>query len=475
MSHPLPAALLYSIEAEQAVLGAVLIDNTAAGPISVYLRAEHFYDPLHRTIYQAILNLIEGGYVATPVSVLPGVGQGQINDKVTVAEYLVRLVVSAPRVGGLGTMAELIRDFCAMRRVVAIGGDLAALLVGQPRERLARAFEMIDTVRAELAGADLRRAPISTVAGDLVARIERVRAGLAVDLFHKTGFSDLDGALQGGWYRGDLIIIGGRPGMGKTVLACCLALEGAKVDRSGKTGVLAYMLEIGEMQTAARMLAHRIYLDRAPLQYGRILSGKNLTDEDMWRLEEGLIKLKSLPLIIDDSSSLPLTQIVQRTAAEQVRMAKEGVELGPVVIDYMKFVKSSDRYAGQRTHEVGEISLGLKKMAKDLGVPVILLHQLNRGVEQQGRADRRPDLADLRDSGDLEADADVVIFPFREYYYLSRSADFRNNVEEVRLRASECEHDLELIVAKNRKGPTAVIKVWCDIGCSHISQRMVGH
>lgn len=461
MNQPAP----FLIAAEENILGALLIDNRLYGQIGGFLRPEHFYSPLHARIYQLAGEQITSGRKATAISIRPAIGEVEIAPGVTAPQYLTRLCGEVASLIDAHDHAEMVRDAYLIRRISGVGSELVAPAEGHPRDRLAAAFEEIDNIRAELIGASSRRVAVGNVGTDILDRINRVRSGEKVDVFTPTGYGDIDRVMNGGWYGGDLVVMAGRPGMGKTAVACAMAVEAA---RKG-CGVVMFSLEINRLQTAARMMAHRAYSRHSTLNFGRINAAKDIQDEELWRLEETANFFANLPIMIDDTPRLTVSQITQRAKAEKDRMAKLGIPLGLIVVDYLKFVKASDRYKGQRVYEVGEISSGLKELAKDLNTTVILCAQLNRGVES--REDKRPDLADLRESGDLEADADAVMFLYREHYYLTRSSDFRSGDAQAIERAIQCEHDLELIIAKNRKGATDIVRLFCDIACSHISQR----
>lgn len=453
----------YIVTTEQNVLGALLSDNRVYGRVAGILKPEHFSDPLHRRIYEVVTNQIIAGRTATPLTVRPALGEVEIVAGVTVPSYLTQLCQDTSSMLDVHEHAELIRDCSAMRQLAAIGNQLSGPAEQYPHERLNLAFEEIDGLRADLTATTSRRVSIGKAGEETLDRLERARRGEKVDVFVPTGFDDLDRALNGGWYGGDLIILAGRPGMGKTVVACAVGVEAA---RRG-AGVLTFSLEIDSNQTVSRMIAHRAYQRHSTLSFGRITAAKDITDEEMRRIESVHASLKELPLTIDDTPRLTVSQIFQRAKAERDRLAAHGIQLAVVVIDYLKFVKASDRYKGQRVYEVGEISSGLKEMAKELKVAVILCAQLNRGIEAE--KDKRPDLAHLRESGDLEADADTVLFLYRDHYYLSRSPEFRAGDQETVTKAIDCENKLEMIIAKNRKGPTTKIDLFCDIACSHVA------
>ncbi len=211
------------------------------------------------------------------------------------------------------------------------------------------------------------------------------------------------------------------------------------------------------------MLADLAYAHRQPITFQRIMRGELAADE-IWALEEARDRLTGMPLAIDVASRLTPADIRIRVRSERDRMAAKGVELKVVFIDYLKQIQASDRYKGNRVYEVGEISYSLKQLAKDEDVCVVLLAQLNRALE--GREDKRPTLSDLRESGDLEADADVVGFIHREAYYIEKSAEYRASDPEAVANLLKHRNTAELILGKNRAGPTCTVHLWCDVSCS---------
>jgi len=462
---------LHSIEAEQAVLGSLLLNNGLYGKLGRFLRAEHFFDPLHGAIFAASEALLNDNRPANPITVLPAIGDQPLGDSST-KSYLIALVSRRTLSPDIESLAELVRDYAVSRRLAAIGGQVAGA-GEQPRSANERAFDEIDMVRGDLAGAIDKREALGALAERFLDSVERRREGKEEVLRYSTGLPDLDKDLQGGLYAGELTILAGRPGMGKTALACSLARRIAKTEGE-RCGVYLLSFEVNDEQVAARMLADQVYRKTDALGFGKILKGSDLDAEEMWRLEEGRVLLAKLPLMVDTTSNLSLGQVVQRVKAEKERLARQNRRLGPVIIDYLKYIRASARYRGQRHLEVGEITAGLRQAAKDLEVPMVLLVQLNRQVEQQGRGDRRPNLGDLRDSGEIEQDADVVIFAYRDHYYVINSPEYRAGNADALIKASQVEHDFEAIIAKNRKGPTRTVMLYCDIACSHISQSARG-
>ena len=264
------------------------------------------------------------------------------------------------------------------------------------------------------------------------AVLDRARAILAGEKSNAgvpTGLPDLD-MRTGGLRPGELWVLGGRPGQGKTILgtgfARKVAEHGARLIANGEVGVgaLLFSLELPEEQVVARLLADIAYRPRNPITFGQIMRGE-LQEQDLDRLEDARAHLERLPLAIDVAPGLSVAEIASRVRAEKNRMPKRNIRLAVVVIDYLKFVRATDRYRGMRVYEIGEITGALKQLAKAENICVVLLVQANRAVEAKDRRDKRPGMADLRDSGDIEADADVVAFIYRESVYLKQTPGVR--------------------------------------------------
>ncbi len=462
---PVPRPPPANAEAEQALLGAVLVNNAAFHAIGPRLLAEHFSEEIHQRIWTVATALITEGRVATPITLRTFLGDHDLGG-ITVPQYLARLAAEATTIVNAPDYARMVVDLATRRALIAAAEEViegaydppAAL----PVERLVDGAEAsLMAVRQSLAATTQTRVTAADAAGELLDQVQRIMNGEEQGVGVTTGLRDLDYD-TGGMRPGELWVVGGRVGMGKTIKAITLARAAAK---SG-VGVLLFPFEIGRRQAIARVLSDLAYFHRKPLGYGAIMKGQ-VDAEDMWRLRDAEKRLRDMPLVLDDSSGATLTQIASRIRSERDRMAKRGVTLGVVILDYLKFIKAGDRYAGQRVNEVGEITVGLKRMAKDLNVCIVLLAQVNRGTES--RDDKRPNLADLRESGDIESDADVVLFVYRDIYYIERTKKFNDGDPDTVSRANDCRDELELIVAKLRTGATRTHKLWCDVSCSTIA------
>ncbi len=464
---PAPA----SVDIEQAFLGSLLLNNDVLLGAGAQLEPEHFTEEAHRRVFAVARDLIRSGKIASPVTLGPFLPAD------VAPNYPMRAYLAALCGQGLplesASHAQVLVHLHGRRGLAAIGDEVKALAMDPPAS--ATVDGLIDKVEERLAA--LRSsAPVQVVtrgtAGEmsrrLIERIKRIRAGEEQASGIATGLPELDRD-TGGLSPGKLWIVAGRPSMGKTIFATRLARF---VGRAG-AGALLFSLEVSEEEINARLLADMAYASTHPITYRRIVSAADLTDEEMWRIEEAQERYDALPVIVDCPSGVTVSQIASRVRAERLRMAKVGVKLGAVIIDYLDFIHASDRYRGNRVYEVAEISRGLKQLAKDQDVCVVLLAQINRQVEQ--RHDKRPMMSDLRDSGNLEQDADVIALVYREAYYLERSPEYlKGDDDDVIARLAEVRHDLDLIIGKNRAGPTRVHKLWCDVSCSVVSARPRG-
>jgi len=277
-----------------------------------------------------------------------------------------------------------------------------------------------------------------------------------------SGSVDLD-KVTGGWRRQQFGIIAGRPSMGKTALATSLMLRTAKAG----LGVLYFSLEMPATALAARCLTDLAYGQQTRIAYSEALAGK-LQEREVSILGTVAGSYAKLPLVIDDQRGLTMAEVAARTRAEAQRMARDGVSLALVVVDHLGLIKPSGRYSGNKVLETGEVSDALASLAKEQNVAVVALHQLNRGTE--GRENKRPTLADLRNSGDLEQDADIVCFAYREAYYLERNKFDAGSQHEMQRQTEldACRNTMEVLIAKNRNGATTTVNLFCDMASNAI-------
>lgn len=464
-------ALPHNVEAEQGVIGAVLVNNDAWHAIGPSLTAEHFFEEIHRRIWDVASTMIRDGRLASAITVGTFLGDHDLGG-ITTSEYTRRLVADAVTIVNAPDYARMIVDLAARRRLIAVGQEVVEVSfdapVGHSPERIVEDAEhaLMDVRTRGLAHGRSTRVEAAVAADKLLAKVDQIRAGEVVAMGVTTGIPSIDQDTKG-MRPGDLWVLAGRASMGKTIMAIALARAAA---RSG-AGTILFPFEIGEEQAVARVLSDLSYSPRAPIGYGRLLSG-DVDEEARWRLDEARTRLAAMPLVFDAADGATLASISARVRSERDRMAKRGVKLGVVILDYLNFISASDRYQGQRHNEIAEISVGLKRMANALGICVVLLAQVNRQTEQ--RDDKRPGISDLKDSGSLEQDADVVALMYRDSYYIERSTAYQRGDAEAVIRANDARNEIEVIIGKNRIGATRAHKLWCDVSCSIIAAQARG-
>ena len=448
----------HNLEAEQALLGAVLVNNEACDRVSSFLKQEHFFDQLHGRIYDHAAKLIWAGKRATPITLKTFFESAEPVGELTVPQYLGRLAANATTIINAEDYGRTIYDLAIRRQLIRIGEIMVTTAYDSPID--APPAEQIEAAEQQLyllaetgrygSGFEPFSAAL-TDAIDMAANAYRRDGGLSGVA---TGFSELDQRM-GGLQPSDLIIIAGRPSMGKTAFATNIAYHvarhfqpGADPDHAVDGAVVGFF----SLEMSAEQLATRIISEQSQIPSERIRRGRIESDE-FDRIVEASQELQNLPLYIDQTGGLTVAQLAARA-----RRLKRQRGLGLVVVDYLQLLSGSNRRAAEgRVQEVSEITTGLKALAKELHVPVLALSQLSRQVEQ--REDKRPQLSDLRESGSIEQDADVVLFVFREEYYLERSQP-RENTDEHKQWQAEMEAVMgkaDVIIGKQRHGPTGTV------------------
>jgi replicative DNA helicase len=446
-----------ALEVETALIGACMDSGMAAQAGLAIVQPEHFQEPLNQQIWRVIGDLIAEGRPANVVTLCAAMGNQQLGENLTLSMYLSRCAADThcPAVH-VPDFARQVRELWALREVAqtSIEARQFALSPGANAKGLiSDLIQNLDQTRATIESRTVQGRMIADATTAVIDRMSRKMQGEVVEACVSTGLKALDQKLGGGFQAGQLIVIGGRPGMGKTTTGVSVARQSAKKGHAGGF----FSLEMPSEQISARFISDEAFSGQNSIAANQVLMG-HVNDQQAERIVEASQAFADLPLALDDSSSLTVGEIGARTRSLRNRFARDGKALEFIVIDYLKFIKASERYRGQRHYEVGEISAGLKTLAKDLGIAVILLVQLNREVEK--RTDKRPELADLRESGDLEADADTVLLLFREAYYEQAQKEPDLN------KMQECENLLEIIVAKQRMGTTGPVKVFCHPGAS---------
>lgn len=425
----------HSNDAEQAVLGAMLLDQSAiAKTIEILVHGRRFYNLAHQRIFDAILRLFEKNQPADITTVAEELGRsGELNDCGGRA-YLVDLASGVATAANVEYYARIVLEKATLRELITASTDIITRCFSQERDvddLLDDAEQKVFSISEDRLRSDF--AKISDLLPHTFEAIDEYKDSRGGLVGHPTGFKDLDD-LTAGLHSSDLIVVAGRPSMGKSALVLNIA-ENFCID----TGMAAafFSLEMSKEQLALRMLCGRAKISSHKLRTGR------LPDSDWARLTYAADPLSKALIYIDDTPSMSVLQL----RAKARRLASQA-KLGLVVIDYLQMMSGS-RYAENRQQEIAQISRGLKGLAKELAVPVVACSQLSRMVETRG-GDKRPQLSDLRESGAIEQDADVVMFVYRPEYYLSHLDAGDPKLLEVRGRA-------EIIVSKQRNGPTGTI------------------
>ena len=462
-----------NIEAEQALLGAILVNNAAFHRVAEFLRPEHFGEGVHGRIFAAIAKLMERGQLANPVTLKNLFDQDGALQEIGGAQYLARLAASVVTIINAEDYGRTIHDLYLRRQLISIGEDVVNEAYRHDLDRQAgqqietaekRLFELAETGQYE-GGFQ----PFTNALSNAIAQAEAAfkRQGRTTGV--ATGFIDMD-KLLGGLHPSDLIVLAGRPSMGKTALATNIGFNAARAYRKGHAPDGRTIAEDGavvgffSLEMSAEQLATRILSEELRVPSNNIRKGE-VGPEDFQRFVEASQRLASVPFFVDDTPALTIAGL--RTRARRL-LRQQG--LGLVIVDYLQLLRGSDNGVENRVQEISEITRGLKALAKELNVPVLALSQLSRAVEQ--REDKRPMLSDLRESGSIEQDADVVMFVFREEYYLSRGeparrpeeSDERFNMryDDWKQRLEQVHGTAEVLVSKQRHGPIGKVTLRFD-------------
>ena len=465
-SEPVPA-LPQNVEAEAALLGALMIDNRLVEDIQLKLKPLHFFEPLHGRVYEAILRLTDSNRIANPVTLKPLFDADEGMKEVGGPSYLAQLTGSGAAVIGARDFATQIYDLALLRALVGVGRELVegALDTSEdvaPLAQIERAETELYRV-AEEGGADGKAKSFGEASKEALQLAEKALNSGGHLSGITTGLDSLNGKI-GGLHKSDLVIVAGRPGMGKSSLATNIAFasaqrllrdneDGIEPAKSGGAAVALFSLEMSADQLATRILAEQSGISSENLRMGRI------SQSEFRSLARAAAELQTLPLYIDDTPGLTIAAL--RTRSRRLKRQKG---IGMVIVDYLQLLQGSGKGSAgdNRVQEISEISRGLKQLAKELDLPVVALSQLSRAVEQ--REDKRPQLSDLRESGSIEQDADIVLFIYREDYYLAAKQpgddhpDFSAWQEEMQRAYGLA----EVIVAKQRHGSTGKVRLKFD-------------
>ncbi len=450
-----------NVEAEQALLGAILINNDAFSRVSGFLKPEHFSEEVHKRIYDVASQLIRAGKVATPITLKTFLGDADLGG-ITIPQYLARLAAEATAIINTEDYGRTVYDLATRRDLILIGEDIVngaydAPVDVSPREQIEEAERKLYSIAesGRYDGGFQRFSDALTTAVDMAAKAFERDGGLSGIA---TGMSDLD-KMMGGLQASDLVIIAGRPGMGKTALATNVAFNIAKAyefrtkpDGAHETvngGIVGFF----SLEMSSEQLATRIIAEQAQVPGYKIRRG-DITEQDFHRIAEAAREMQQTPFYIDQTGGISIAQLTARA-----RRLKRQRGLDLLVVDYLQLLSGSKSRGDNRVQELTEITTGLKALAKELNVPVVALSQLSRQVES--RDDKRPQLSDLRESGSIEQDADVVIFVYREEYYLKNKQP-REGTEEFLAWQQDMERaygKAEVIIGKQRHGPTGTVEL----------------
>jgi len=457
----------HNSEAEQALLGAILVNNEAYYRISDFLEAKHFFEPIHQRIFELAGGLIRASKIATPVTLKTFLPGDTDIAGLSVNQYLARLAAEATTIINAEDYGRTIYDLSVRRDLIAIGEDMVNLAFDAPvdstpvqhiEEAERRLYEIAETGRYD--GGFQRFAQALTTAVDMAARAYQ-RDGRLSGL--ATGLTDLDSKM-GGLQPSDLVILAGRPGMGKSAFASNIAYNIAKA-WSGEVRTDGHMATVNggiigffSLEMSAEQLATRIISEQTGIPSNKIRRG-DIDESDFEKIRDVSIDLQNLPFYVDETGGLSVGQLAARA-----RRLKRQRGLDLLVVDYLQLLQGSTRRAAEgRVHEITEITTRLKALAKELNIPILALSQLSRQVE--GREDKRPQLSDLRESGSIEQDADVVLFIFREEYYHQMRKPTEANREkfaEWLAEGERVEGKAEVIIGKQRHGPTGTVELQFD-------------
>ena len=443
-----------NIEAEQALLGSILVNNDIIDEISDLVSSNIFYDPAHVKIFEVIESLNNKGMIANPITLKNFFEKDNMLNEVGGTEYLVKLTRFSGSVKQAIDYAKIIHEMYLRRELVQISDKLSndTLNANAQEQNAENIIESAEKSLFDLAERGSFTQSFLKFNQALDQTIEMATLAMKNDqgiVGVPTGLTDLDEKL-GGLHKSDLIILAGRPSMGKTALATNIAYNAAQhvLKRQEKSSIAFFSLEMSSEQLSTRILSEQARIKSDDIRRGKV------TEEEINRYIETSRNIYNLPLFIDETPAITIA-----TLSNRARRIKRLFGLDLIVVDYIQLMRSSSNKNEGRVQEISEITQGLKALAKELSVPVLALSQLSRAVEQ--RDDKQPQLADLRESGSIEQDADVVMFVFREAYYLERKQPKLGSIEhaEWQSKMNDVNGLADIILGKQRHGPTGTVKV----------------
>lgn len=455
-----PDTMPHSVEAEQQLLGAILTNNDVYDRVASIIKPEHFYDPVHARIFEIAAARIAKNALASPVTLKAFMEDDDGLKELGGPAYLVRLAGAAISAFAVRDYAQMVYDLAIRRQLIGLGRDISdkasrVEVSSEPREQIVEAeqqlYKLSEQGQTESGFQSFLRAVTDAVnVANAAYMREGGLAGISTDLV------DMDKML-GGLHKSDLLILAGRPSMGKTSLATNIAFNVAKAYKRGKLpdggegavdgGVVGFF----SLEMSAEQLAGRILAEASEISSHKIRQG-DMNEAEFRRFVDAAKELEACPLFIDDTAAIPIAQLAARA-----RRLKRTHGLDLLIVDYLQLVRGT---SDNRVQEIGEISMGLKAIAKELNIPVIALSQLSRQVES--RDDKRPQLSDLRESGSIEQDADVVMFVYRGEYYKEREKPGEDDLAATEQWIADMERlhgKAEVIIGKQRHGPIGTIEL----------------
>ena len=440
-----------NIEAEQAVIGSILVTNEIFDEINTIISSTNFYDPMHQKIFNAIESLIYKGMLANPIT-LKNYFENE-KDEINVPEYLIKVTKFSTSTRQATEYSKIIYDMFVRRELIKISEQtIDTAKLNDLNTNGQNIIENSERLLFDLAEKGSFNSSLIKFDEAMRQTIEMASAAYKNEegiVGVPTGLRDLDDRL-GGLHKSDLIIIAGRPGMGKTALATNIAFNAAqKLQDSGRKSCIAFFsLEMSSEQLSTRILAEQSRIKSNDIRRGRI------SDDQFDKFLETSKNISELPLFIDETPAITIAAMSNRA-----RRIKRIHGLDMIIVDYIQLMRGTFNYKDGRVQEVSEITQGLKAMAKELSIPVVALSQLSRQVEQ--RDNKKPQLSDLRESGSIEQDADVVMFVYREAYYLERKQPKLGSIEhaEWQSKMNDVNGLADIILGKQRHGPTGTVKV----------------
>jgi len=443
-----------NIEAEQSLLGSILVNNDIIDEIASIVKPSTFFDPAHIKIYEVIINLNNRGMIANPITLKNYFEKDNMLDEVGGTDYLVKLTRFSGSTKQAVDYAKIIHEMYLRRELMLISDNLSTetLNTNSQDQNAEKIIENTEKSLYDLAERGSFSQSYLKFNQALDQTIQMATMAMQSDqgiVGVPTGLKDLDEKL-GGLHKSDLIIIAGRPSMGKTALATNIAFNAAQniLDRQEKSSIAFFSLEMSSEQLSTRILSEQAKIKSNDIRRGKV------TEEEINRYIETSRNIYNLPLFIDETPAITIAALSNRA-----RRIKRLFGLSLIVVDYIQLMRSNINRNDGRVQEISEITQGLKALAKELSVPVLALSQLSRAVEQ--RDDKQPQLADLRESGSIEQDADVVMFVYREAYYLERKQPKLGSIEhaEWQSKMNDVNGLADIILGKQRHGPTGTVKV----------------